>query len=373
MPCKILDQPIESKTDPLKDDANTIQVEVSSPLHSPDTVEENPIEDDGAAHSDDIHQVEESHKQPEVLNPLADYELVRDRAKRISKPNSKFSYADVVSFALCTGQEIENYEPRTFSEAVNCIDKLKWQQAMLEEMNSIEKNQTWTLVRKPEKQKVVACKWLYKINDSLEQNVSPRYKARLVAKGFTQREGIDYNEIFSPVVKYKTIRIILALVSYFDMELEKLDVKTAFLHGDLDETIYMSQPKGFESKSKPSHVCLLKKSLYGLKQAPRQWNKKFDSFMTSIGFHKSNFDACLYFSSENIDNSVYLLLYVDDMLIASKEMSRIIDLKEKLKSEFEMKDLGNAKMILGMEIVRIRKENSLCRKQFVFKTDQLFE
>ncbi|KAK1562771.1 hypothetical protein Q3G72_016700 [Acer saccharum] len=140
MPCKNLDQPTEFKTDPLKDDVNTIQVEVGSPPHGPDIVEENPIEDDKATHSDGMHQVIEGQNQLEVTIPLADCELVGDRVRRISKPNSKFSYADVVSFALCTGQELENSKPRTYIEAVNCIDKLKWQQAMLEEMDSFKKN-----------------------------------------------------------------------------------------------------------------------------------------------------------------------------------------------------------------------------------------
>ena len=107
-----------------------------------------------------------------------------------------------------------------------------------------------------------------------------------MAKGFTQREGIDYNKIFSPVVKYKTIRIILALVSFYNLELEQLDIKTAFLHRDLDETIYMSQPEGFESKTNPSYVCLLRKSLYGLKQALRQWYKRLDTFVTNISVRK---------------------------------------------------------------------------------------
>ena len=135
------------------------------------------------------------------------------------------------------------------------------------------------------------------------------------------------------------------------------------MHGELDETIYMSQTEGFESKTNTSHVCLLKKSLYGLKQAPRQWYKRFDAFVASIGFIKSKYDACFYFDNDNINNSVYLLLYVDDMLLASKDMSRINDLKKKLKSEFDMKDLGNAKRILGIEITRNRAENKLCLKQ----------
>lgn len=124
------------------------------------------------------------------------------------------------------------------------------------------------------------------------------------------------------------------MVSLYDLELEQLDVKIAFLHEELDETIYMSQPKDFESKSKPTHVCFLNKSLYRRKQALKQWYKKFDNFITSLGFNKSKYDTCCYFTSENILNSIYLLLYVDDMVIASKSMLRIRELKERLKSEF---------------------------------------
>ena len=184
-----------------------------------------------------------------------------------------------------------------------------------------------------------------------------RFKARLVAKGFTQRKGIDYTEIFSPVVKFKTIRMMLAIVVQYDLELEQLDVKTAFLHGDLDETIYMEQPAGYINKHYPDHVCLMKKSLYGLKQSPRQWYKKFDNFVTGIGFIRSEYDNCLYFVLS--DFPVYLLLYVDDILLISKSKSKITELKSMLNTNFDMKDLGPARKILGMVIERNRGKNLL--------------
>ena len=150
---------------------------------------------------------------------------------------------------------------------------------MKEEMEALYRNQTWLMVKRPKDQKPVACRWLYKLKEPATPGDGPRYKARLVAKGFTQVEGIDYNEIFSPVVKYKTIRVMLSIVTQFDLELQQMDVKTAFLHGELEETIYMEQPLGFEVHKGKDMVCLLKKSLYGLKQSPRQWYKRFDSYM----------------------------------------------------------------------------------------------
>ena len=165
----------------------------------------------------------------------------------------------------------------------------------------------------------------------------------MVAKGFTQREGVDYTEIFSPVVKYKTIRIMLSLVVHFGFELDQMDVKTAFLHGELEEIIYMEQPKGFEVQKGKDMVCLLKRSLYGLKQSTRQWNKRFDLFITSHGFKRSYFDTCLYYKGVEIQEVEYLLLYVDDMLLISKTRTKIREMKKILMSEFDIKDLGPAK------------------------------
>src|SRR5262249_42873780 len=144
------------------------------------------------------------------------------------------------------------------------------------------------------------------------------------------------------------------MVALLDLELEQLDVKTAFLHGELEEKIYMSQPEGFVTPGMENHVCRLKKSLYGLKQSPRQWYKRFDAFMTKNDFTRSEFDSCVYHKRFRDDSFVYLLLYVDDMLIAAKSGSQINVLKKQLGDEFEMKDLGAAKKILGMEITRDR-------------------
>lgn len=189
-----------------------------------------------------------------------------------------------------------------------------------------------------------------------------KYKARVVARGFNQREGVDYNKIFSPVVRHTSIRVLLAIVTHQDLELEQLDVKTTFLHGELEEEIYMTQPDGFQVPRKENYVCKLKKSLYGLKQSPRQWYKRFDSYMMKLGYSRSAYDCCVYYKLQD-DSFIYLVLYVDDMLIAAKRKSDVQKLKGFLNVEFEMKDLGAARKILGMEILRDRDQKKLFLSQ----------
>lgn len=231
---------------------------------------------------------------------------------------------------------------------------------MQEEMNSLEKNQTWCLTNLPVGKRALQNKWVFRVKE--EHDGSKRYKARLVVKGFQQKRGIDYNEIFSPVVKMTTIRLVLSIVAAENLHLEQLDVKTAFLHGDLDENIYMVQPEGFQIAGKENLVCKLSKSLYGLKQAPRQWYLKFDSFMSKTGYKKCAMDQCCYLKYFG-PSYIILLLYVDDMLVAGSNMDEINRLKTQLSEEFEMKDLGVAKLILGMTISRNRSEGSITLSQ----------
>ena len=238
--------------------------------------------------------------------------------KRQVKPPKRYGQAKMTTFALSVAEEIVDMEPKTYQEAINSNEADQWVKAIQEEMDSLRKNETWELVTKPKDRKVVGSKWVFKRKQGTLGNEAPRYKARLVAKGFSQKEGVDYNEIFSPVVKHSSIRLLLAFVAHEDLELDQLDVKTAFLHGELDELIYMQPPEGFGEGIKDGQVCLLKKSLYSLKQSPRQWYKRFDKYMLDIGFNWSSHDGCVYFKlTEN--NMVYLLLYVDEMLVACKE------------------------------------------------------
>lgn len=172
-------------------------------------------------------------------------------------------------------------------------------------------------------------------------------------------EGVDYNEVFSPVVKHSFIRILLAIAAYFDLELDQMNVKTAFLHEILDEEIHMSQPEGFIEEGAKNKVYLLKKSLYDLKQSPRQWYFRFDEFIMTHDYHRSQYDSCVYFRNLSTCVGLYLLLYVDDMLIACNQREEMEKLKEELSSEFEMKNLGATSRILGMQIIRDRQAKTL--------------
>ena len=286
---------------------------------------------------------------------IPQYSIARDRPRRDVRPPQRYGEAELVAYALNVAEGIDSSEePSSYSEAISCDDSGRWMIAMQEEMESLYKNGTWDLVRLPKDKKPVRCKWVFKRKEGIPGVEDARYKARLVAKGYSQIPGVDFTDVFSPVVKHSSIRALLGIVAMHNLELEQLDVKTAFLHGELDEDIYMQQPEGFVVSGKEDYVCLLKKSLYGLKQSPRQWYKRFDSFMTSHMFRRSSFDSCVYFKETGDGSFVYLLLYVDDMLIAAKDMREIRKVKAQLSKEFEMKDLGAAKKILGMEILRDR-------------------
>ncbi|KAL9273856.1 Retrovirus-related Pol polyprotein from transposon TNT 1-94-like protein, partial [Drosera capensis] len=195
------------------------------------------------------------HEEPEVPQ-------VR-RSDRQHQPSKRYPSSEYI---LLT----EEGEPETFQEAQAHTEKAKWQIAMQDEMKSLQENGTYELVELPKGRKALKNKWVFKLKRDGNGEFM-KHKARLVVKGFRQKQGIDFEEIFSPVVKMTSIRTVLGLVAGLDLELEQLDVKTAFLHGDLEEEIYMVQPEGFEVKGKEHKVCRLRKSLYGLKQAPRQW------------------------------------------------------------------------------------------------------
>lgn len=234
--------------------------------------------------------------------------------------------------------------------------------AVFEEMRALEKNRTWETVDLPKGKKVVGCRWVfttkYKSDGSLE-----RYKARLVAKGFTQTYGIDYQETFAPVAKLNTVRVLLSLAANLDWPLQQLDVKNAFLNGELEEEVY-NAPPGFE-KFFGTKVCKLKKSLYGLKQSPRAWFGRFSQFIKSQGYTQGQADHTMFTKVSHGGKRTALIVYVDDIIITGDDLLEMNNLKKSLASEFETKDLGSLKYFLGMEVARSRKGIVISQRKYV--------
>jgi len=186
-----------------------------------------------------------------------------------------------------------------------------------------------------------------------------------VAKGFTQREGFDYHEIFSPIAKDVTVRSFLSVVAIINWSLHHMDVNNAFLHGDLDEEIYMELPQGLRRQGE-SRVCRLCKSLYELKQASRQWYAKFTTALTNVGFRHSKHDYALFTWSKG-NSFIYLLIYVDDILVMGNNNSHVTSFKKYLHSTFHIKDLGPPKYFLGIEIARSDKGINLSQRKFILE------
>ncbi len=262
-------------------------------------------------------------------------------------------------------------DPKTYEEAMSSIDASFWKDAIQSELESIMSNQTWEIVDLPRGSKTINSKWIFKKKLKTDGTID-RFKARLVIKGFTQKYGIDYFDTYSPVTKIATIRALIALASANDLLVHQMDVKTAFLNGDLHEEIYMQQPPGFVIPGKEHKVCKLKKSLYGLKQAPKQWYEKFHKTILDFGFVVNGSDACVYSKMFN-EKCVIICLYVDDMLIIGTHLDVIKQTKEYLSSKFEMKDLGEVDVILGVKVTKIKEGFTLSQSHYVEKILKNFD
>jgi len=253
-------------------------------------------------------------------------------------------------------------EPKSYSEAVVHPE---WQKAMTSELKALQANGTWTLTTLPTGKIPIGCRWVYKVKLRSDGSVE-RHKARLVAKGFTQLEGIDYQDTFSPTAKIISVRCLLALAAARGWSLHQMDVNNAFLHGDLAEEIYMSPPPGLQRQGENNLVCRLHKSLYGLKQASRQWFAKFSEAMCSAGFIQSRADYSLFTKTRG-KLFTALLIYVDDILITGNDHASIVDTKKFLHSQFNLKDLGNLKYFLGIEVSASKKGIFICQRKYALE------
>ena len=231
---------------------------------------------------------------------------------------------------------------------MNDIDAHHWVQAMKSELDSMYSNQVWDLLKVPSGIKPVGCKWVYKRKRGIDGKVET-FKARLVVKGYTQKEGIDYDEIFSLVAMVKSIRILLSIAAHYDYEIWQMNVKIAFLNGNLEEEIYMMQLEGFIAKNQEHMVCKLKRSIYGLKQASRSWNIRFDQAIKSFGFQQ-NLDKPFVYKRHRDKVVMFLVLYVDDILLIGNYVGVMSSVKIWLSSQFDMKDLGEANFTLEIKL-----------------------
>jgi histone deacetylase 1/2 len=242
------------------------------------------------------------------------------------------------------------------------LENPDWKHAMNDEYKALVENKTWHLVPYKKGINLIDCKWVYRIKRKADGTID-RYKARLVAKGFKQRYGIDYEDTFSPVVKAATIRLVLVVSVSKGWSLRQLDVKNAFLHGVLEEEVYMRQPPGYEDPHAPYHVCKLDKSLYGLKQAPRAWFAKLSSKLQELDFSPSKADTSLFIYNKS-GITIFVLVYVDDIIVTSSSTRAIYALLQDLRKAFALKDLGDLHYFLGIEVKKLRDGITLTQEKY---------
>jgi len=253
----------------------------------------------------------------ETSNPPIAQSVAQSRPTRVRKPPDWFVPSGNMALSAVVPET-----NLTFEQATKGEEGQLWSNAVQSEMESLHKNKTWKLVPRSQGRNVLTSKWLFKKKDTMSATgqTGVKHKARLVTRGFEQKYGIDYNETFAPVVKFSTLRLMLAFVAQEDLELHQMDVKTAFLNGDLEEEIFMEQPEGFVDPKASDHICMLLKALYGLKQAPRQWFAKINEFLCrNLSFESCPYDPCLYIRRRS-SGVVIIALYVDDLLISGSSL-----------------------------------------------------
>ena len=299
----------------------------------------------------DVHepQPEEAPQPPPVVIPRRSQRVVR-------QPERWLGLHEVTS--------LDTDDPVSFDDAMSRPDSDSWREAMKAKIQSMYDNQVWDLVDLPPGFRPIENKWVFKRKSDKDGNLTT-YKARLVAKGYRQIQGIDFDETFSPVAMFKSIRILLAIAAFYDYEIWQMDVKTAFLNGDLEEELYMVQPSGFEDPSSAKKVCKLKRSIYGLKQASRSWNLRFDREIKKFDFKKCEEEPCVY-KKVSGSSVVFLVLYVDDILLIGNDVPMLNGVKSSLMKIFSMKDLGEAVYVLGIRIYRDRSERLIGLSQSTY-------
>lgn len=271
------------------------------------------------------------------------------------KINMPQRYNDYELYMAFDAMSYINEVPETVNELKNRDDEHFWRRAMERELESIERNNTWIEVEIPNKAEILTTKWVFAAKP-FENTIEDRFKARLVVRGFAQKDSFNYDEIYAPVTKMTTIRTLLSIGNQRNYIFQQLDVKNAFLNGHLREEVYVYPPDGVYCKE--GYILKLNKSLYGLKQAAKCWNEEINKCLIDLGFRRSENDYCLYIK-EVEKEFVYLLIYVDDICLIGPDSEYIEECKKQLMKRFQMKDKGNLKHFLGLEIDYNREKGIL--------------
>lgn len=299
---------------------------------------------------DNAHEVIANGENVDCNYPEKDSDVACD--KRVRKVPDK--YKDYEMYMAFDATSFVENVPLDYDEIKNRTDRESWERAMTRELETIHKNDTWKSVKKPDNVQVLDTKWVYSYKALEEEDC--KYKARLVVRGFAQKM-YDNNDMYSPVAKMTTIRMLLILGNQLGFHFKQFDVKAAYLNGVLKEDVYIYPPKGVTCKE--NDVLKLNKSLYGLKQSAKCWNDKVNTILLNLGFVRSDNDFCLY-SMVCVENKLYLLVYVDDIILAGNNLVLMDNIKQKLAKELDLKDKGELKHFLGLEI-DYNRENGILK------------
>jgi len=327
---------------------------------------------DTADNHDAFHNAADNHDESHQGNlerPVAEEQTTADSVSQRggNRPrktpiwmrdyDSEDAYSDdnQGNFALFVDEDPLSYE--------NAARSAKWRDVMDSEIAAIRKNNTWEITNLPHGAKTVGVKWVYKTKLN-ECGKVDKYKARLVAKGYTQQYGVDYMEVFALVARMDTIRLILALAAQKGWSLFQLDVKSAFLHGELNKEVYIEQPPGYVIKGAEKKVCSLRRALYGLKQAPRAWYNRIESYFLKEGFEKCPYEHTLFLKKTEEGTFLIVCLYVDDLIFTGNNEKMFNSFKQSMMKEFDMTDLGRMRYFLGLEVFQRTDGIFICQRKY---------
>ncbi|GKB22416.1 putative ribonuclease H-like domain-containing protein [Tanacetum coccineum] len=262
------------------------------------------------------------------------------------------------------GAEADMKEPK---KVINALKDLSWIEAKQEELLQFKQQEVWTLVDLPNRKRAISTKWVY-MNKKDERCIVIKNKARMVAQGYTQKEGIDYDEVFAPVAIIEAIRLFLAYASFKDFMVYQMVVKSAFLYGKIEEEVYVCQPPGFEDPDFPDRVYKVEKALYGLHQAPRAWYETLSTYLLDNGFQRGKIDKTLFIIREKGD-ILLVQVYVDDIIFGYTKKSLCTEFKKMMHKKFQMSSMGELTFFLGLQVKQ--KEDGIFISQDKYVTEIL--